>query len=180
MKKKKEKQVPLRDLISDANAVLRANIVKVHSKILLYTLLISLLFFIVLTVLLVANTLKEFNTLKLIFLFLDIFFGLLSVSLTISYFSTRARENDTFLMVDNDRVIGTAGGKESETITASFSEIQFVSIRQSVLGRIFNYSNLKIITSYEEIEFLEVSNAEELKEYIMKRALKEKETILFA
>ncbi len=178
--KKKEKEVPLSELASSANAVLRANIVKVHSKILLYTLLISVLFFVILTVLLVANTLKENNTLKLIFLFLDIFFGLLTISFVISYFSAKSREDDTFLMVDNERIIGNSGGKESETINATFSEIQFVSVTQSVIGRIFKYFTLKIVTSYEEVEFLEVKNAEEIKDYIIKRALKEKETIIFA
>lgn len=71
----------------------------------------------------------------------------------------------TELCITNKRMIGKHGWLNTNTLDAPLNKINDINIRQNIIGKLFNFSNVIISTSSSKYNFNYIKNAEELKNY---------------
>lgn len=69
----------------------------------------------------------------------------------------------TELCITNKRVIGKHGWLNTNTLDAPLNKINDINIKQNIIGKIFNFSNVIISTSSNKYYFYFIKNAESFK-----------------
>lgn len=69
----------------------------------------------------------------------------------------------TELCITNKRVIGKHGWLNTNTLDAPLNKINDINIKQSIIGKIFNFSNIIISTSSNKYYFYFIKNSESFK-----------------
>ncbi len=145
-------------------------------RFLFYTFLAVLVVFAVAVVLTVV-----FNgIIKLAFLFLAIFFGLLTPYLAVVCFKKIGEYKNAKLVVTDNKIAGISADEDKTAFECELYRIENVTLNQSLIGRIFKYASLTVKTSMGVYFFPAVTNGEELKTLLMDLALKAKDkSIIF-
>ncbi len=91
------------------------------------------------------------------------FFIILGIIFLVNAFKVCILLDTTELCFTNKRVIGKVGWINTKTLDSPIIKINDVLIIQSFVGKIFNYSTIKICTSSSSYYFKYVENAEEFK-----------------
>lgn len=81
-------------------------------------------------------------------------------------FKTLAFSN-TELTITDKRVLGKSGVFSRHSLDAPLNKIQNVAISSGILGKIFNYGNIKIQTGGDALVFLCIKNPNEFKRFLM-------------
>lgn len=75
----------------------------------------------------------------------------------------------TKLEVTDNMVIGKTGILKTESMESPINKITSVKVNQSIFGKIFKYGDLFINTPSGDYSFHCLSNAEEIKKYIVSK-----------
>ena len=86
---------------------------------------------------------------------------------TIKAIIATIRFNKLTLAITNKRVLGSVGVLKTTTLDAPLNKIQNVSERQKFLGKIFNFSTIRIETAAGKFEFDCIKNGNQFKNMIM-------------
>lgn len=81
-------------------------------------------------------------------------------------FKTLAFSN-TELTITDKRVLGKSGVLSRHSLDAPLNKIQNVAISSGILGKIFNYGNIKIQTGGDALVFLCIKKPDEFKRFLM-------------
>lgn len=78
------------------------------------------------------------------------------------------RKKQTWIMRDEEYIYGQTGVFELDTLESKIKDINGIRIKQSFIGRIFNYGDITITTPSTSHHFKSMANPKEIKETMLK------------
>ncbi len=145
------------NLRSDEIVVQRAEI----NKVVFYIMCAIAVVFMIIGIVSMVSLLEDMPSLAVIILL--VFLALAALLVFESYVKTFKTE----LAITDKRVIGKLGLFRTRTLDAPLNKINTASVSQGIIGKILNYSTVRVDTSSLDFSFEYIKDAEQFKQVVM-------------